>query len=100
MQLTTSNQNLENFNTSLQNKKLIELISPIYNDYLSSIKENDINNLIKKATDLIKTKKYNQNYKYIIVEDAMNLTTNNYNFINELINSTKASCIFLGRVEE
>ena len=100
MQLTTSNQNLENFNTSLQNKKLIELVSPIYNDYLSSIKENDINNLIKKATDLIKTKEYNQNYKYIIVEDAMNLTTNNYNFINELINSTKASCIFLGRVEE
>ena len=100
MQLTTSNQNLENFNTSLQNKKLIELISPIYNDYLSSIKENDINNLMKKATDLIKTKKYNQNYKYIIVEDAMNLTTNNYNFINELINSTKASCILLGRVEE
>lgn len=100
MQLTTSNQNLENFNTSLQNKKLIEIISPIYNDYLSSIKENDINNLMKKATDLIKTKKYNQNYKYIIVEDAMNLTTNNYNFINELVNSTKASCIFLGRVEE
>lgn len=97
-QLISSNQTLETFNTSLQNKKLIELVSPIYNNYLANIKDNEINNLINKAIYLIKEQDFN--YKYIIVDEAMNLTTNNYNFIKELINHCNASYTLLGKVEE
>lgn len=97
-QLISSNQVLETFNTSLQNKKLIELVSPIYHDYLANIKDNEINNLINKAIHLIKEQNFN--YKYIIVDEAMNLTTNNYNFIKELINHCNASYTLIGKVEE
>lgn len=97
-QLISSNQVLETFNTSLQNKKLIELVSSIYHDYLANIKDNEINNLINKAIHLIKEQNFN--YKYIIVDEAMNLTTNNYNFIKELISHSNASYTLIGKVEE
>lgn len=99
-QLSSANKTLETFNTSLQNKKLIELLTPIYNDYLEVSEESNINNLMNKATKLIQIKDYTLNYKYIIVDEAMNLTTNNYNFIKELLNVNKASYIFLGSLKE
>ena len=66
------------------NKDIIYLIKPIYEEYNKYLKDNnliDFNDMINLSTYLVNTNKYIHNYDYVIVDEFQDISKSRYNLL-------------------
>lgn len=88
--LMEENKPLEEFNKTLSERKLVELLKPIYDKYDVL---NDLGTETYKITDNLKD---NLNYKFIILDNFEEITTSKFKLIQKIKNITGANLLFLG----
>lgn len=88
--LIQENKTPDEFNDSLSERKLAELLKPIYDkcDVL-----NDLGTETYKIADSLKD---NLNYKYIVVDSFEEITTSKFKLIQRIKDITQANLLFLG----
>ena len=85
-------------NQSIANTSLVDLITPVYNAYISVLKQNgeiDFNDMINKATHMINDGKYVNTYKYVIVDEYQDISRSRFNLLKALRQSSdyKLFCV-------
>ena len=76
--------------------KFILDIYLIYQRELDATSSMDFNDLIVKATNLIKNKKRKTSYKYIIIDEFQDTSQMRFNLINEIINQNHGNFFVVG----
>lgn len=70
-----------------KNEVLIDLIEPIFNEYLETLEKNgeiDFNDMINKASEYVAEGKFNHKYKYVIIDEFQDISKARYNLIKNL----------------
>lgn len=88
--LIEENKTLEEFNKTLSERKLAELIKPIYDKY------GVYNDFSKEIYKIIDNLQDNLNYKYIIIDSFEEITTSKFKLIEKIKNLSNANLLFLG----
>ena len=81
------NKSVTNDFNHKRNELLIEIIAPIYKKYQEFLIQNqeiDFSDMINKAANYIKDKKYKKEYKYIIVDEFQDISISRYQLIKAL----------------
>ena len=68
----------------------------LYINYLDENNEIDFNDMIIKATNQVKEKGIDKNYKYIIIDEYQDTSYIRFKLIKEIINKTNANLIVVG----
>ena len=76
--------------------KVIDKIYEIYSDELYSQGLYDLNDIIIKATELIKLKGFKRYYKYIIIDEFQDISLERYNFIKIIRDSCSSKVFAVG----
>lgn len=76
--------------------KVIDKIYEIYSDELYSQGLFDLNDVIGKATDLIKTKGFKRYYRYIIIDEFQDISLERYNLIKVIRDSCSSKIFAVG----
>lgn len=77
----------------------IQFVLPIltkYNKVLAERNEIDFNDMINRATNIIKREAPNFTYRYIIIDEYQDISFARFNLINEIRNLTRAKLICVG----
>jgi DNA helicase-4 len=77
----------------------LKIVMPIlkkYDDLLLEINQIDFNDMINKATELIKINKTHFNYKYIIIDEYQDISFSRYRLIKEIRDLCSAKLICVG----
>ncbi len=77
----------------------LDFIKPILLDYEESLKINnsiDFNDMINKATAIIKDEKLLMPYKYILVDEFQDISFSRYSLLKEIKNTTSAKIVCVG----
>lgn len=85
--IVVKNKTIESKFNRKRNEILIEIIGPIYKKYQDFLLENqeiDFSDMINKAANYIKNKKYKKEYKYIIVDEFQDISISRYQLIKAL----------------
>lgn len=88
------NSNLPNKFQQERNGIFLEIIKPIYAGYIKHLKSNgriDFSDMINKATEYIQSRKYNHNYRYILIDEFQDISISRYQLIRA-IKETSNSC--------
>lgn len=88
--LIQENKTPDEFNDTLSERKLAELLKPIYDKY------DVLNDLGTETYKIIDSLKDNLNYKYIIVDNFEEITTSKFKLIQKIKDITQANLLFLG----
>lgn len=88
--LIEENKPLEEFNKTLSERKLVELLKPIYDKF------DVLNDLGTETYKIIDNLKDNLNYKFIILDNFEEITTSKFKLIQKIKNITGANLLFLG----
>ena len=80
------------------NEMILDLIEPIYNaynDYLQKNGQIDFNDMINLAAEYVRQGKYNNPYKYVIVDEYQDLAKSRFNLLKALRDSNyyKLFCV-------
>ena len=84
---------------TINNKIVLELLKPIYisyQDYLEKSKEIDFNDMINMAADCIDHNKYNNPYKYIIIDEYQDMSISRFKLLNSMRKSRDYSLFCVG----
>lgn len=84
------NKEPKDFNKTLSERKLAELITPIYDKY---DKNNDFAEITRK---LVNNLKISENYKFLIIDNFEEISTTKLNFVQKLKEVTNANLLILG----
>ena len=76
--------------------KVIDKIYEIYSDELYSQGLFDLNDIIIRATELIKLKGFKRYYKYIIIDEFQDISLERYNFIKIIRDSCSSKVFAVG----
>jgi DNA helicase IV len=80
-------------------RAFFSIFSAIYEDYTSFLKENqeiDFNDMLIDAIDFIKRKKYQSNFRYILVDEFQDISISRYSFLKTLQNQNEAKLFCVG----
>lgn len=92
-QLNAGNSNVKN------NEMILSLIEPVYNAYCSYLKEHgeiDFNDMINTAAEYVELKKYNNPYKYVIVDEYQDISKARFNLLKKLRDSRDYALFCVG----
>ena len=81
------------------NKNFLIIVLNIYlkyEKYLKDNKEIDFDDMIIKATKLVKEKGINNKYKYIIIDEYQDTSLIRFNLIKEILNKTNSNLMVVG----
>lgn len=81
------------------NKNFLIIVLNIYlkyEKYLKDNKEIDFDDMIIKATKLVKQKGINNKYKYIIIDEYQDTSLIRFNLIKEILNKTNSNLMVVG----
>lgn len=84
------NKEPKDFNKTLSERKLAELITPIYDKY---DKNNDFAEITRR---LVNNLKISENYKFLIIDNFEEISTTKLNFVQKLKEFTNANLLILG----
>ncbi|MDO4376273.1 MAG: hypothetical protein Q4C33_03760 [bacterium] len=84
------NKEPKDFNKTLSERKLAELITPIYDKY---DKNNDFAEITRKLANNLKI---SENYKFLIIDNFEEISTTKLNFVKKLKEVTNANLLILG----
>lgn len=93
------NKGIIRYKEKTKNKIFLLFAFNIQNYYINNLysqKELDFDGLIKEAIKIIKTKKININYKYIIIDEYQDTSYLRFLLINEIKKYTKAKLLVVG----
>lgn len=76
----------------------LELFSKIYEDYTSYLErtgEIDFDDMVNKATNMVRQGKYLSRFKYVLVDEFQDMSQNRYRFLKSLLdqNDCKLFCV-------
>ncbi|ANX11667.1 hypothetical protein ABE41_006575 [Fictibacillus arsenicus] len=77
----------------------LEITKPIYRYYQSQLKQHnliDFNDMINRATSIVKAGEINFSYKYIIIDEYQDISVSRYKLIQEIRDRTKAKVMCVG----
>lgn len=78
----------------------LSIVRPIYKGYQKDLEKNfaiDFNDMINKATDIVKTKKpASINYKYIIIDEFQDISMGRYRLVKAIKELTNAKVMAVG----
>lgn len=88
---------IDSYNYS-KNESLLDILECVYEEYSEYLIKNnklDFVDMVKKATDYIESGKYTKRYKYIIIDEYQDISTDRVKLIKELreINDAKLFCV-------
>ena len=77
----------------------LDIIEPLFNSYNEALIENneiDFNDMINKATSYIKTGKYKNHYKYVIVDEYQDISKSRFKLLKALRESSNYKIFAVG----
>ena len=88
---------IDSYNYS-KNELLLDIVEYVYDEYSEYLSKNnklDFVDMVKKATDYIESGKYTKKYKYIIIDEYQDISTDRVKLIKALreINDAKLFCV-------
>lgn len=81
------------------NDVIVDILDPIYTTYDRYLNENgliDFNDMINKASELVSSRQYLHNYKYVIVDEYQDISYSRYNLLKELRNQHEYKLFCVG----
>ncbi len=90
--------NMGNHNAQANNR-ILTLLEPIFNaycNYLSINKEIDFNDMINNATEYVKSGKYTNPYKYVIVDEYQDISKARFTLLKTMRNSNDYDLFCVG----
>lgn len=90
------NKNLNTY-TSCRENIFIEIFDYIYDAYKIELKNDssiDFGDMINLATNYVKENKYQNKYKYIIIDEIQDISNGTYRFIKSLLQNNKSCRLF------
>lgn len=82
-----------------RNTVLVDLIAPIYDSYVETLKRNseiDFNDMINDAARMIRAGKYVNPYKYVIVDEYQDISKSRFNLLKALRESADYDLFCVG----
>ncbi len=82
-----------------RNTVLVDLIAPIYDSYVETLKRNseiDFNDMINDAARMIRAGKYVNPYKYVIVDEYQDISKSRFNLLKALRKSADYALFCVG----
>ena len=89
--LSDLSQRVANYRDAISNEHILSLIEPIYNAYNSMLEANneiDFSDMINRAADYVRDGKYQNPYKYVIVDEYQDISRARFNLLYELRKSS------------
>lgn len=88
---------IDTYNYS-KNESLLDIVECVYDEYSEYLSKNnklDFVDMVKKATDYIESGQYTKKYKYIIIDEYQDISTDRVKLIKSLreINDAKLFCV-------